>query len=51
MIGFIIVGVIGFLVVTVVLSRLGSSRKKEAIADLERERASLNTPYIIEPVN
>lgn len=51
MIGFIIVGVISFLVVMVMLSRMGNSRKKEAIADLERERASLHTPDIIELVN
>ena len=51
MIGVVIVGVILFLVVTIVLSRMGSNRKKEAIADLERELASLHTPDIIELVN
>ncbi len=51
MIGFVIVGVILLLVATVVLSRMGSTRKKEAIADLERERAALHTPDIIELVN
>ena len=52
MTGVAIVGVIILLlVVTVVLSRMGSTRKKEAIADLERELASLHTPDIIELVN
>jgi len=36
---------------TIMLSRSGSQRKKEAIADLQRERDSLHTPDIIELVN
>ncbi|HZJ47875.1 MAG TPA: hypothetical protein VFD97_02420 [Acidimicrobiia bacterium] len=47
----VVVIIILLVVATVALSRMGSSRKKEAIADLERERESLHIPDIIELVN
>jgi len=43
--------VIAFLVVVFLLSRVGTQRKKAAIADLAREREALVTPDIIELVN
>jgi hypothetical protein len=51
MIGPAIGLVIAFLVVIFVLSRMGTQRKKAAIADLAREREALVTPDIIELVN
>jgi hypothetical protein len=35
----------------IMISRTGSQRKKEAIADLQREKEALHTPDIIELVN
>ncbi|MEA3510320.1 MAG: hypothetical protein U9R51_02690 [Actinomycetota bacterium] len=43
----IVIVVVGGLIM---LSRSGSQRKKEAIADLQREKDSLHTPDIIELV-
>ncbi len=47
----IIVVVIVVVVGMIMLSRSGSQRKKEAIADLQREKDSLQTPDILELVN
>jgi len=47
----IIIVVIVVIVVMILLSRSGSQRKKEAIADLQREKDSLQTPDILELVN
>ncbi len=44
----IVVVVIGGMIM---ISRLGSQRKKEAIADLQREKDSLHTPDIFELVD
>ena len=46
----IIVVVIVVVVGMIMLSRSGSQRKKEAIADLQREKDSLHTPDILELV-
>jgi len=46
----IIVVVIVVVVGMIMLSRSGSQRKKEAIADLQREKDSLHTPDIFELV-
>lgn len=47
----IIVIVIVVVVGMVLFSRSGNRRKREAIADLQRERESLHTPDILELVN
>ena len=47
----IIIVVIVVIVGMIMLSRSGSQRKKEAIADLQREKDSLQTPDILELVN
>jgi hypothetical protein len=39
-----------FLVVMVLLSRMGRSRKQQAMADLEREREAVRVPDILELV-
>jgi len=41
---------IAIVVAMVLLSRMGNRRKKDAIADLDREREELKTPSIIELV-
>jgi hypothetical protein len=41
---------IAIIVIMVLLSRMGTRRKKEAIADLDREREQLRTPSIVELV-
>lgn len=46
----IVLTVIAVVVAFVILGRMQSARKKEAIADLARERAELHTPDIIELV-
>ncbi len=46
----IIIVVIAVIVGMIMLSRSGSQRKKEAIADLQREKDSLHTPDIFELV-
>ena len=46
----IVLAVIAVIVVFVMLGRTQSARKKEAIADLAREREELHTPDIIELV-
>ena len=50
----LVIGVIGigvaFLVVMVLLSRMGRSRKQQAIDDLERERQAYKPPDILELV-
>lgn len=48
-VGFVGVGII-LVVVFVMIGRMQSTRKKEAIADLSREREELHTPDIIELV-
>lgn len=40
-----------FLVVMVLLSRMGRSRKEQALADLEREREAIKAPDIMELVH
>lgn len=49
-----IVGIVGvgiiLVVASVMISRMQSARKKDAIADLSREREELHTPDIIELV-
>ena len=47
----IVLAVIAVIVVFVMLGRMQSARKKEAIADLAREREALHTPDIIELVH
>jgi len=51
----LVIGVIGigvaFLVVMVLLSRMGRSRKQQAIDDLERERQAYKPPDILELVH
>jgi hypothetical protein len=47
----IVAGVIALIVVFVVLGRMQNARKKEAIADLAREREALHTPDILELVH
>ena len=47
----IVMAAIGVIVVLVLLSRQQSQRKKEAIADLARERDALKPPDILELVN
>ena len=47
----IIIVVIVVIVGMIMLSRSGSQRKKEAIADLQREKDSLHTPDILELVS
>lgn len=47
----IVMAVIGVIVVVALLSRQQSRRKKEAIADLAREREALKPPDILELVN
>ena len=48
LIAIIVIVVVGGMIM---LSRSGSQRKKEAIADLQREKDSLHIPDIIELVN
>jgi hypothetical protein len=47
----IIIIVIVVVVGMIMMSRSGSQRKKEAIADLQREKDSLHTPDILELVD
>lgn len=42
---------IAFLVVMVLLSRMGRTRKQQAVADLEREREAIKAPDILELVH
>lgn len=41
---------IAFLVVMILLSRMGRARKQQALDDLEREREAIQTPDILELV-
>lgn len=41
---------VALIVAMVVLSRMGSRRKKQAIAELDKEREALHTPDIVELV-
>lgn len=50
LVGIVLV-VIAVIVAFVVLGRMQNARKKEAIADLAREREALHTPDIIELVH
>lgn len=43
--------VISFIVVMVLLSRMGRNRKREALEDLEREREAVKAPDILELVH
>jgi hypothetical protein len=42
---------IAFLVVMILLSRMGRARKQQAVADLEREREAIKVPDILELVH
>ena len=47
-----IVGIgLAFIVVMVLLSRMGRSRKRQAVEDLEREREAITVPDILELVH
>ncbi len=50
-VALIIIVVIVAVAGMIMISRTGSRRKKEAIADLQREKEALHTPDIIELVN
>lgn len=42
---------VAFLIVMILLSRMGRSRKQQAVADLEREREAIKAPDILELVH
>jgi hypothetical protein len=44
----ILITALAVIIVMVLLSRMGKQRKKEAVADLEREREAVKAPDIIE---